>query len=107
MGRRKMADELGAAYVARLDQHYPNPGVSDLVTYWFPLAHNVLPEGGRCAFVATQAIRDNASRHKSLEYVTEHDGVILEAISSQPWSGDAAVTVSIVNWVKGSASAPA
>ena len=107
LGRRKMADELGAAYVGQLDDRYPNPGVSDLVTYWFPLAHEALPDGGRCGFVATQAIRDNASRKRSLDYVVAHDGVIVEAVSSQPWSGDAAVHVSIVNWVKGSRHAPA
>lgn len=106
LGRRKMADELGAAYVAQLDARYPGPGVSDLVTYWFPLAHDALHDGGRCGFVATQAIRDNASRARSLEYVDAHGGVIFEAVSSQPWSGDAAVHVSIVNWVKGEKHAP-
>ena len=33
-------------------------------------------------------------------YVTDHGGVITEAVSSQPWSGDAVVHVSIVNWIK-------
>ncbi|WP_185996152.1 DNA methyltransferase [Nocardioides campestrisoli] len=106
MGRRKMVEDLGLAYVQRLDEVYPNPGVSDFVTFWFPLAHDALPDGGRAGFVATQAIRDNASRVKSLDYVVENDGVIFDAVSSQPWSGDAVVTVSIVNWVKGSKSAP-
>ena len=106
LGRRKMADELGAAYVGQLAERYPNPGVSDFVTYWFPLAHDALPDGGRAGFVATQAIRDNASRVKSLDYIAAHDGVIVDAVSAQSWSGDAAVTVSIVNWVKGSAHAP-
>ncbi|MFI2473893.1 DNA methyltransferase [Nocardia xishanensis] len=106
-GRRKMAADLGADYCARLDEKYPNPGVSDFVTYWFPLAHKALPNGGRAGFVATQSIRDNESRRASLDYITEHDGEIFEAVSSKPWSGDAAVTVSIVNWIKGSQNAPA
>ncbi|MBS1696620.1 MAG: class I SAM-dependent DNA methyltransferase [Actinobacteria bacterium] len=106
MGRRKMAEELGADYCSRLDERYPGPGVSDFVTYWFPLAHNALPDGGRAGFVATQAIRAGHSRPASLDYIVDNDGVIFEAISSQPWSGDAAVTVSIVNWVKGAAHAP-
>lgn len=106
MGRRKMADELGADYCARLDEKYPNPGVSDLVTYWFPLAHKRLPDGGRAGFVATQAIRDNESRKASLDYIVDNDGVIFEAVSSMPWSGDAVVHVSIVNWIKGSEHAP-
>ena len=106
MGRRKMADELGAEYCSRLDERYPGPGVSDFVTYWFPLAHRALPDGGRAGFVATQAIRAGHSRPASLDYIVDNDGVIFEAISEQPWSGDAAVTVSIVNWVKGAAHSP-
>lgn len=105
-GRRKMIDDLSADYVARLDEKYPSPGVSDFVTYWFPLAHQLLPAGGRAGFVATQAIRDGDSRKASLDYVVENDGVIFDAVSSQPWSGDAAVTVSIVNWIKGKTHAP-
>jgi hypothetical protein len=106
-GRRKMARDLGTDYVARLDRKWPSPGVSDFVTYWFPLAHDALPTGGRAGFVATQAIRDGASRIKSLDYIVDHDGVITEAVSVQPWSGDAVVHVSIVNWVKGKDHAPA
>lgn len=106
-GRRKMVTDLKADYCARLDAKYPNPGVSDFVTYWFPLAHKALADGGRAGFVATQAIRDNESRRASLDYIVENDGHIFEAVSSKPWSGDAAVTVSIVNWVKGAQNAPA
>lgn len=106
-GRRKMTEELGLDYVQRLAKRYPNVGgVSDFVTYWFPLAHQALPEGGRAGFVATQAIRDNDSRKASLDYVVNHDGVIFDAVSIAPWSGDAVVHVSIVNWVKGSKNAP-
>lgn len=106
LGRRRMADDLGSEYVRRLDERYPAPGVSDFVTYWFPLAHDALPPGGRAGFVATQAIRDNASRVRSLDYVIDHDGVIFDAVSIQPWSGDAVVHVSIVNWIKGEQAAP-
>ncbi|MFF1946104.1 DNA methyltransferase [Rhodococcus qingshengii] len=105
-GRRKMTRDLGADYVARLDERYPSPGVSDFVTYWFPLAHKALPDGGRAGFVATQAIRDNDSRKASLDRIVDQDGVIFDAVSSKPWSGDAVVHVSIINWVKGKDHAP-
>lgn len=102
MGRRKMQRELGADYVARLAEAYPAvSGVSDFVTYWFPLAHDRVKAGGRVGFVATNTIRQNESRQASLDYVVDRGGVITEAVASQPWSGDAAVSVSIVNWVKG------
>ena len=96
-----MIDELGAAYNDRLQERYPHVGgVSDFVCYWFPLAHDHLPDGGRAGLVATKSIRETSSRKASLDYVTDHGGVITEAVSSQPWSGDAVVHVSIVNWIK-------
>ena len=101
LGRRKMIDELGAAYNDRLQERYPHVGgVSDFVCYWFPLAHDHLPDGGRAGLVATKTIRETSSRKASLDYVTDHGGIITEAVSSQPWSGDAVVHVSIVNWIK-------
>lgn len=103
MGRRKMQKEMGAAYTRQLATAHPNiKGVSDFVTYWFPLAHDHLPAGGRAGLVATDTIRENASRAVSLDYVADNGGTIFEAVSSQLWSGEANVHVSIVNWVKGS-----
>lgn len=102
LGRRKMVDELGADYTSLLMEHHPNiGGVSDFVTYWFPLTHAHLPANGRAGLVATNTIRQNDSRIASLDHIVDHGGTIFEAVSSQPWSGDAGVHVSIVNWVKG------
>ncbi|MBM9505462.1 class I SAM-dependent DNA methyltransferase [Actinacidiphila acididurans] len=102
LGRRKMVAELGAEYCQRLLREYPNvAGVSDFVTYWFPLAHDHLPQGGRAGMVATKTIRENDSRKSSLDYISDNNGTIFEAVSSQPWSGDAVVHVSLVNWAKG------
>ncbi len=102
LGRRKMVDELGADYTARLAERHPSVGgVSDFVSYWFPLTHAHLPPDGRAGLVATNSIRQNDSRIASLDHVVDHGGTIFEAVSSQPWSGDAAVHVSIVNWTKG------
>lgn len=102
LGRRKMVEELGAAYCARLADAYPEVGgVSDFVTYWFPLAHDHLPDGGRAGLVATKSIKQGTSRAVSLDYIVDHAGTIIEAVSHVPWSGEAAVTVSIVNWQNG------
>ncbi|GGT47349.1 DNA methyltransferase [Nonomuraea spiralis] len=101
LGRRFMNDELGPEYTNRLATKYPRiGGVSDYVCYWFPLAHDRLPAGGRAGFVATSAIRLVEGRKASLDYVTDNGGVIFNALSSQPWPGDASVHVSIVNWSK-------
>lgn len=102
LGRRKMIEDLGAAYCARLAEAHPDVGgVSDFVTYWFPLAHDHLPEGGRAGLVGTKSIKQGNSRQVSLDYIVDNEGAILEAVSHMPWSGEAAVTVSIVNWQKG------
>lgn len=101
LGSRKMVNELGAAYTDRLKStHKEVAGVADFVCYWFPLAHKNLKPGGRVGFVATNTIRQNQSRDSSLGYITQNNGVIVEAVTSEPWSGDAGVSVSIVNWIK-------
>jgi hypothetical protein len=102
MGRRKMVKDLGVDYTSRLAERHPNVGgVSDFVSYWFPLTHAHLPANGRAGLVATNTVRQNDSRVASLDHIVDHGGTIFEAVSSQPWSGDAAVHVSIINWVKG------
>lgn len=107
LGRRKMVEELGAEYCQRLARRYPRiGGVSDYVTYWFPLVHDHLADSGRAGLVATNTVRQNDSREVSLDYVVDNGGIIFDAVSSQPWSGDAAVHVSIVNWTKNADVSP-
>jgi hypothetical protein len=75
--------------------------MADYCVHWFRLAHDRLPDGGRAGLVATNTVRQNESREASLDYILDRGGTITEAVSTQVWSGDAAVHVSIVNWVKG------
>lgn len=103
--KNKMQEEFGAEYVQRLRKRYPEvPGRADYCVYWFRRAHDALPAGGRAGLVGTNTIRQNYSREGGLDYIVHHGGVIVEAVSTQVWSGAAAVHVSIVNWVKGKAS---
>ena len=100
--KNKMQQEYGPAYVNRVRSRYTGvPGRADYCVYWFRRAHNELPEGGRAGLVGTNTIRQNFSREGGLDYIVKHSGTITEAVSSQVWSGDAAVHVSIVNWIKG------
>lgn len=104
LGRRKMVNDLGAVYTNKVTEAHPKvSGVADFVCYWFPLAHDALEPGGRAGFVATNTIRQNASRESSLGYIVDNDGVLVDAVSSKPWSGEAGVSVSIVNWIKNGA----
>jgi hypothetical protein len=99
---RKTTMIHGAAYSKRLRDAYPGvPGRGDYCVHWFRRAHDELPEGGRAGLVGTNSIRQNYSREGGLDYVVHNGGTITEAVSSQVWSGEAAVHVSIVNWVRG------
>jgi len=105
--KNKMQQEYGPEYVQRVRARYPGvPGRADYCVYWFRRAHDELPKGGRAGLVGTNTIRQNYSREGSLDYIVANGGTITEAISTQVWSGEAAVHVSIVNWLKGEAPGP-
>jgi hypothetical protein len=79
-------------------------GVKDYAVYWFRKAHERLESGGRAGLVATNSISQNRNRVPSLQWIVDTGGVITNAVSTQDWSGEAAVDVSIVNWVKAPSS---
>ncbi|MFL6335351.1 MAG: DNA methyltransferase [Pyrinomonadaceae bacterium] len=100
--KNKMQQEYGVVYLNRLRARYPGvPGRADYCVYWFRKSHDELPQGGRAGLVGTNTIRQNYSREGGLDYIVNNDGTVTEAVSTQVWSGSAAVHVSIVNWVKG------
>ncbi|MDA9756265.1 N-6 DNA methylase [Flavobacteriales bacterium] len=100
--KNKMQEEYGPEYVAKVRGAYPEvPGRADYCVYWFYKAHQSLKPGGFAGLVGTNTVRQNYSREGSLDYIKDNGGTLFNAISSQPWSGDAVVFVSIVNWVKG------
>ena len=105
--KNKMQQEFGADYVARVREQYPDvPGRADFCVYWFRRAHERLKPGQRAGLVGTNTIRQNYSREGGLDYIVANGGTITDAVSTQVWSGDAAVHVSLVNWIKGAASGP-
>jgi SAM-dependent methyltransferase len=107
LGAKLLKPEHGSEYVNKLRAAYPDvPGMADYCVYWFRKAHDALsiptldkPTSGRAGLVGTQNIRSSKSRAAGLDYITKN-GTILEAVDSQPWSGEANVNVSIVNWIK-------
>jgi hypothetical protein len=103
--KNKMQQELGRAYVNDVRQRFPDvDGRADYCVYWFRKAHDHLKKGQRAGLVGTNTIRQNYSRTGGLDYVVGNGGTITEAVSTMKWSGEAAVDVSIVNWVHGKAS---
>ena len=105
--KNKMVPEYGQEYVDRVRAKFPKvSGRADYCVFWFRRTHESLKEGGKAGLVRTNTIRQNYSREGGLDYIADNGGTIVDAVSTQVWSGDAAVHVSIVNWVKGQASGP-
>ena len=107
LGSRFLAQEYGYEYARKVHARFPDvPKMADFCTHWFRLAHDALPASGRAGLVGTNTIRQNEGRAASLDYIVRNGGTITEAVSSEVWSGEAAVHVSIVNWVKGEQAGP-
>jgi type I restriction-modification system DNA methylase subunit len=101
LGGKHMRIVLGDDYIDDVFQRFPNVKDSvDFCSYWFRLAHDHLGENGRAGLVGTNSISQGKSRAATLDYITQNGGYIHESISTQPWSGEAAVHVSLVNWCK-------
>src|SRR5438445_1083558 len=98
---RKLTREHGIAYSSRVRAKFlAVPGRSDFCVYWFRKTHDELSAQGRAGLVGTNSIRQNYSREGGLDYIVQNGGTITDAVSTQVWSGDAQVHVSIVNWTK-------
>ena len=99
--KNKIQQEMGVSYINKIREAYPTiPGRADYCVYWFKKAHDHLSKKGMAGLVGTNTIRQNYSRKGSLDYIIQNGGIITEAVSSQKWSGEAAVYVSVVNWTK-------
>lgn len=99
IGTKQMRERLTDEYVKSLVKTH-KIGLPDYCVFWFRKAHHHLGPGQRAGLVATNSIRDSQNRKHSLDWLREQDGLIHNAVSSQVWSGDANVHVSIVNWIK-------
>ncbi|MBD2325298.1 DNA methyltransferase [Alkalinema sp. FACHB-956] len=101
LGGYRMRQELGDAYTEKVASNFFDVRDKvDFCIYWFRLAHQHLSNHGRAGLVGTNTVSQGTSRTASLEYIVQNQGYIHDAISSQPWSGDAKVHVSLVNWTK-------
>jgi hypothetical protein len=99
LGGRNLRRDLGDEYTDRVYQGFSDvKGQVDFCVFWFRKAADHLGENGRAGLVATNSISQIQTRKAGLDYVVSKGGFIYDAVSSQEWSGDAAVHVSIVNW---------
>ncbi len=97
LGKRVMRKELGDVYVNKVRNHFKGvPANIDFCAYWFRLAHD--SKANHCGLVATNSVAQGLTREATLDYILSNGGYIHNAVSTQEWSGEAAVHVSIVNW---------
>ena len=101
LGGKKLRQNLGDEYVEKVYKKFPDvAGQPDFCVFWFRKAVDLLDDEGRAGLVGTNSISQVSGRKASLEYIVNNGGIIHDAVSTQEWSGDAAVHVSIVNWAK-------
>jgi len=98
-GDRKLRGVKGDEYLDWLEQEF-NVGIKDHCVYFFLRAHQYLKPGCRAGLVATKTIAQTKNRDASLVPIVQAGGVITDAISMKPWSGEAKVFVSIICWTK-------
>lgn len=98
---RDLRSAQGDEYAERVQKEFSDVHChANICCLWFRIAHENLKEYGRAGLVATNSIRHGINRKASLSYMLSTGGYIESAISSIPWSGEANVHVSIVNWSK-------
>ena len=101
LGNRRLQEERGLSVAIQVYDAFPDvPHVADYCVYWFRKAHEKMKPGARAGLVGTNSITRTKGREASLDYIVRNGGVIYDAVQSMPWSGEANVDVSIVNWTK-------
>ena len=104
-GDRNLRGLLGDDYVEWLKREF-ECGVKDHCVYWFRKAHDHLEAGQRAGLVGTNSISQNRARSASLNYVVERRRGDHRRRVDAAWPGEAAVEVSIVNWIKAADEPP-
>ncbi|MFK5969691.1 MAG: N-6 DNA methylase [Candidatus Marithrix sp.] len=99
LGGKYLRVERGDEYAEKIYAAFPNvKGQPDYCIFWFQKAHE--SSAKKLGLVGTNSIAQGVSRTASLSFITTNKGIIINAVSTQVWSGAANVHVSIVNWVK-------
>lgn len=99
LGGKYLRRDRGEEYAEKIYATFPEvKGQPDFCVFWFRKAQD--SEALQVGLVGTNSIAQGQSRDASLEYILQKNSEINYAISTQIWSGDANVHVSIVCWSK-------
>jgi hypothetical protein len=86
--------------------HQGAHGNADLVAHFFRRAFGLLRQGGVLGLIATNTIGQGDTRASGLTTIIADGGAIMRARRRLKWPGEAAVVVSVVHIVKGTADSP-
>lgn len=100
LGPKQIRGSRGDDYFKWLGERFKNHNrMSDYCTYWYEKCFDDLKAGVRVGLVSTNTVTQNNSREASLDKIIALGGEIFNAVSTQKWSGEAKVHVSIVNFI--------
>lgn len=105
LGGKYLRRDRGEEYAEKIYSAFPDvKGQPDFCVFWFRKAQDA--KAIKVGLVGTNSISQGQSREASLEYIVQKKSEINYAISTQVWSGDANVHVSIVCWSKNKTDFP-
>jgi N-6 DNA Methylase len=103
-GGRSVNERNGEGYLAWLSYLHPEShGLADLVAHFFRRVFTLLRPKGCFGLIATNTISQGRTRQTGLRWIATNGGTIYRARKRITWPGEAAVVVSVVHVIKGSA----
>lgn len=96
LGNRAISGTYGDAFLNYMKHAYAPAAAVDLVTYFLRRIFDLVARDGSMALISTNTIAQGAAREGGLEVLVRSGGAISFAVRSMPWSGRAAVTVSLI-----------
>jgi hypothetical protein len=98
MGRSQFSQSLGTTYLDFLVSNHPSSNrKADLVSFFFRRSVQLLGRSGVAGLISTKTICQGDTRKSALKPLVNSGVVILHAIRSMPWPGNAAVTIAVVH----------
>jgi hypothetical protein len=101
LGGKRISAQQGDTYKEWISTIHPEANQNvDLVGHFFLRSFYLLRSGGSLGLIATNTIRQGATREGSLLPIVTGGGCIYRAVRRQIWPGEAAVVISIIHIVK-------
>ena len=102
LGGKRISSEFGDSYRDWLSVIHPGASQNvDLCGHFFRRAYSLIRTDGTFGLIATNSIRQGATREGTFLPILRDKGTIYRALRRLKWPGEAAVIVSVVHIIKG------